>query len=102
MTPEAKVVQRIKALVKSHGGEVRKVEWSGRRGAPDLLVLMPGFHLFVEAKAEGERPRPEQLREHKRLEKAGFVVLVVEGAAGVKELTDILELEVQNYLESLP
>lgn len=79
MTPEAKVVQRIKALVKSYGGEVRKVEWSGRRGAPDLLVLMPGHHFFIEVKAPGEKPRPEQLREHERLRAAGFDVFVSDG-----------------------
>lgn len=79
MTPEAKVVQQIKALVKSYGGEVRKVEWSGRRGAPDLLVLMPGRHFFIEVKAPGEKPRPEQLREHERLRVAGFDVFVVDG-----------------------
>lgn len=79
MTPEAKVVQQIKALVKSYGGEVRKVEWSGRRGAPDLLVLMPGHHFFVEVKAPGEKPRPEQVREHERLRAAGFKVFVSDG-----------------------
>jgi hypothetical protein len=79
MTPEAKVVQRIKALVKSYGGEVRKVEWSGRRCAPDLLVLMPGHHFFVEVKAPGEKPRPEQVREHERLRVAGFDVFVSDG-----------------------
>ena len=79
MTPEAKVVQRIKALVKSYGGGVRKVEWSGRRGAPDLLVLMPGHHFFIEVKAPGEKPRPEQLREHERLRAAGFDVFVSDG-----------------------
>lgn len=79
MTSEAKVVQQIKALVKSYGGEVRKVEWSGRRGAPDLLVLIPGHHFFIEVKAPGEKPRPEQLREHKRLRAAGFRVFVSDG-----------------------
>ena len=86
MTPEAKVVQRIKTLVKSYGGEVRKVEWSGRRGAPDLLVLMPGRHFFIEVKAPGERPRPEQLREHERLRVAGFDVFVVDGDLEIIEV----------------
>lgn len=86
MTPEGKVVQRIKALVCEHGGEVRKVEWSARRGAPDLLVLLPGRHFFVEVKAPGEKPRPEQLREHERLRAAGFVVIVEDGADDFKEI----------------
>lgn len=79
MTPEAKVVQRIRSRVRAYGGEVRKVEWSGRRGAPDLLVLMPGDHFFIEVKAPGEKPRPEQLREHERLRIAGFDVFVCDG-----------------------
>lgn len=34
---EKYLVQRVKAL----GGEVRKVAWIGRRGAPDRLVMLP-------------------------------------------------------------
>jgi hypothetical protein len=34
---EAYLVSRVEAL----GGEVRKVQWVGRRGAPDRLVMMP-------------------------------------------------------------
>lgn len=40
---EKHLVQRVKAL----GGEVRKVQWIGRRGAPDRLVMLPGFHLSL-------------------------------------------------------
>lgn len=38
---EKHLVQRVKAL----GGEVRKVKWVGRDGAPDRLVMLPGFRL---------------------------------------------------------
>lgn len=34
---EAHLVKRVKEL----GGETRKVQWIGRRGAPDRLVLIP-------------------------------------------------------------
>jgi hypothetical protein len=34
---ERHLVKRVKAL----GGEVRKVQWVGRRGAPDRLVMLP-------------------------------------------------------------
>ena len=34
---EKYLVQRVKAL----GGEVRKVQWVGRAGAPDRLVMTP-------------------------------------------------------------
>ena len=34
---EAYLVKRVKAL----GGEVRKVKWLGRNGAPDRLAMLP-------------------------------------------------------------
>lgn len=34
---EKYLVERVKAL----GGEVRKVKWIGRNGAPDRLVMLP-------------------------------------------------------------
>lgn len=34
---ERYLVKRVKAL----GGEVRKVQWIGRKGAPDRLVMLP-------------------------------------------------------------
>jgi hypothetical protein len=82
MTPEGKVqaylVKRIKAL----GGETRKVKWTGRRGAPDILVMLPeypvGYHCFVEVKRPGGSCEPHQLREHESLRKAGFTVLVID------------------------
>lgn len=34
---EKYLVERVKAL----GGEVRKVQWEGRKGAPDRVVMLP-------------------------------------------------------------
>lgn len=46
---------------------------------PDRLVLLPGGHLhFVETKAPGKKPRPGQAREHARLFKLGFSVMVLD------------------------
>lgn len=36
---ERRLVERVKEL----GGEVRKVRWVGRDGAPDRLVMIPGY-----------------------------------------------------------
>lgn len=38
---ETHLVKRVKEL----GGECRKVIWPGRRGAPDRLVMLPGFRV---------------------------------------------------------
>lgn len=40
-TIEDHLVKRVKAL----GGEVRKVQWVGRRGAPDRVLMLPPFRL---------------------------------------------------------
>lgn len=56
--------------VKEAGGEIRKVKWINRRGAPDRRVMLRGGH-WVELKAPGEKLRPEQEREHERMAKQG-------------------------------
>lgn len=91
---EAYLVKKVTQL----GGEVRKVQWIGRRGAPDRLVLLPGRErttsggaftigaraVWVELKAPGKKPEPHQLREHERLTKFGQQVLVIDS----KDLVD--------------
>ena len=69
------------------GGETRKVQWIGRHGAPDRLVMLPGRTLWVELKAPGEKAKPHQLREHARMRALGqVVVVVVDSFDGVDEL----------------
>lgn len=70
----AYLVKRIEAL----GGEVRRLGWLGRRGAPDVVVLLPLRHILIEEKRPGEVPEPHQLREHERLRAAAFEVLVID------------------------
>ena len=41
MALEAKIEKYLCDRVKMLGGEVRKVKWIGRRGAPDRLVMLP-------------------------------------------------------------
>jgi hypothetical protein len=89
---EKHLVQRVKAL----GGEVRKVAWIGRRGAPDRLVMLPlrpvwgdvieASGTWVELKAPGVEPEAYQLREHKRMRAMGQRVAVIDSIAAVEEL----------------
>lgn len=101
-TIERYLVRRVKAL----GGEVRKVTWQGRRGAPDRLVMLPpllvrevkkpgvqtiaiardALSCWVELKAPGEKPEPHQKREHERLRKVGQRVVVIDSIEGVDAL----------------
>ena len=80
------LVKRVNAM----GGEVRKVKWIGRRGAPDRLVMLPhsGYRttIWVELKAPGEKAKPHQLREHERMRAMHQWVVVIDSLAGVEEL----------------
>jgi hypothetical protein len=54
VTPEGKVEAYLIACVKATGGRQRKLQWIGRRGAPDRMVWWPGPNLhFVEVKRAG-------------------------------------------------
>ncbi len=68
--------------VKDTGGEVRKVQWAGRRGAPDRLAGWPNSrHAYVELKHPDQDwgLRDHQAREHKRMRSWGMDVWVIEG-----------------------
>ena len=85
---EKYLVKRVKEL----GGEVRKVKWIGRRGAPDRLVMMPlqerdtETTIWVELKATGKVAEPHQLREHRRMRAMGQYVVVIDSKEGVDAL----------------
>lgn len=97
---EAYLVKRVREL----GGEVRKVKWVGRRGAPDRVVMLPqririnvwpwpDSTMWVELKnpetiktfPSGPHERA-QAREHERMRKAGQRVEVVGTIEGVDEV----------------
>lgn len=88
MTPEGRVVAAIKKKVKEAGGECRKCSWEGRVGSPDLLVLLPGRHFWVEVKAPGEKPRISQAREIAKLQKAGCIVYVLDSVEAISRIID--------------
>ncbi|AGQ28725.1 PDDEXK family nuclease [Serratia liquefaciens] len=84
---ESTIERHLVAKVKAAGGTAYKFTSPGRRGVPDRLVLLPGGRaVFVECKAPGEQPRPDQVREHNRLRTLGFDVVVLDN----KNLEDIL------------
>lgn len=86
MAQEAKIEKYLCGRVKMLGGEVRKVKWIGRRGAPDRLVMLPSLTAWVELKAPGKTPEPHQAREHKRMRDMGQRVEVIDSMDGVDNL----------------
>lgn len=79
---EAHLVKRVK----EQGGIAYKFVSPQRIGVPDRICVLPGGQIvFAELKAPGQKPRPEQAREHQRLRDLGCTVLVLD----TKELVDL-------------
>jgi hypothetical protein len=95
---ESYLTKRVKAI----GGEVRKVQWVGRRGAPDRLVMLPmqrlaksidcawcnprGRAIWVELKAPGKKAEAHQLREHDRMRAMGQTVVIIDSLQAVEAM----------------
>lgn len=110
---ESVIEKHLVDAVKALGGEVRKVKWIGRRGAPDRLVMLPepaigwsrfvdqqrACTLWVELKATGGKAKfpsnaheRQQAREHERMRAMGQRVEVVDSIEGIAELLGINEV----------
>lgn len=112
---ESEIERHLVKRVTELGGECRKVNWIGRRGAPDRLVMLPARSLgvvtrpgpsfrgqcfatftseeftqartiWVELKAPGKMPEPHQVREHKRMRDMGQQVEVIDSIEAVDNL----------------
>lgn len=90
MTPRERDVERsLVKRVEAAGGLAWKFTSPGRRGVPDRVVMLPGrAPEFVELKRKGQRPRPDQIRQHERMRTAGAVVHVIDDAAGIDRLLE--------------
>lgn len=90
-TPEGRVSAALRQAVINCGGEIRKILWQGRVGAPDWLVMLGGGMVFVETKSPGARPRKSQLVEFGRIYRAcGIPVLVVDRAEDAIDIIDAM------------
>jgi hypothetical protein len=89
-TPEGRVAAALRQAVIEAGGEIRKLRWEGRNGAPDYFVVLNGKVWLIECKAPGKRPRASQMLEFERLLQAGINVLVIDNAAHARGLVEIL------------
>lgn len=90
MVAERNIERALVKRVKELGGQVRKVVWQGRRGAPDRLVLLPKKRgprlLFVELKAPKGKLSKLQEIEHEILANYGVRVVVVNSIKQIEEV----------------
>ena len=100
-TPEGRVSAALRQGVINCGGEIRKVQWQGRVGAPDWLVMLLGSVVFVETKAPGDVPRRSQIVEFRRIYLAsGVPVLVIDRAEDAFDIIDALMLRAEGNDET--
>ena len=99
-TPEGIIQTYAQEQLKKRGCLVRKISYEGRRGCPDLLVLVPAFVsktnwlldsdpciVFLEIKKDEQaKPDPHQQREHERMRAVGADVRTIGSKAQVDEL----------------
>ena len=87
---ESQIEQYLVDMATRLGAEVRKVQWIGRNGAPDRIVMLPdGRVIWVELTAPGKKPSPVQIREHARMARVGQRVHVVDSMESVDEVLGV-------------
>lgn len=86
---ESEIENYLVAQVETAGGLTRKLSWIGRTGAPDRVVILNTV-VFVELKAPGKVLAPHQEREHRRLTRAGALVLTIDNKADVDLLIKVM------------
>lgn len=89
MTPAARLQSYLKRRTRDRQGEYRKVQWTGRRAAPDCLIDF-GFPnvALVEVKAGEDRLSVLQEREIGRLRARGWSVHVARTEADIDRIVD--------------
>ena len=91
MERERDIERKLKKRVERMGGLCFKF-LSSVSGVPDRLCLFyPGRVIFVETKKPGEKPRPLQMRQIRRIRELGFRDEEIDSEQGIEELVNSLE-----------
>ena len=83
---EKTIEQKLVQVVKAKGGIAPKFVSPGFSGVPDRLILLPdGKCGFVEVKAPGEKPRPQESR-IRILRRLGFLAFVLDDESQIPHI----------------
>ena len=91
-TPEAKVKDRVKKILKTQGAYYTMPVASGfgNAGVPDILACLRGRFIGIECKANGGRPTALQLSNLKQIREAGGVAIIVD-ETNISTFVEILD-----------
>lgn len=93
MTPEGKIKQQVNRIIDRYKGIYKHMPVPVGYGTQtlDYLLCVNGHFLAIETKAPGKKPTPRQRDTIERMERAGGIVLVIDGPDGLAKLTQVLE-----------
>lgn len=74
---ESKIENYLKTETEKRGGLCLKFN-SGVIGVPDRIILLDGHTYFVECKRPGETPRKSQVSMHRKMNRCGISVHIVD------------------------
>lgn len=91
MTPEGRVKEKVKQLLKRHGAYYHMPVQNGM-GAPslDFICCHEGRYFGVETKAANKTPTPRQLGTMRAIRESGGAAFLVNEETGLKELEEWL------------
>ena len=78
MPVESQVQAEVTRYARERGWLVRRLQYIGRVGAPDIIAFRAGGYRLVEFKGSDGKLRPGQVAEHATLSKHGVLVYVIE------------------------
>jgi hypothetical protein len=92
---ETNLVNKVKSLItQKYGGRCIKIhpDIFGNKGEPDVIGCINGRFVGIECKADGERPRPLQMRKLELWREAGGIAFWVDSIEEAEErLKDEIE-----------
>lgn len=84
---ERELEELFRKKVRQAGGRAYKFVSPGNSGVPDRLVVLPEGKIgFVELKAPGEKSKPDQCCQQRKLEDLGCYVAVLDNPETVEEV----------------
>ena len=91
---ESAIEKAVTKCAENQGWLPLKFVSPGNVGVPDHLYIREGVTIYVEFKAPGETPAPQQVLQIKRFRKHGARVFVIDNKAMGKHLFNVLLEEV--------
>ena len=93
-TSEATLDRYLVRACKKRG--VACIRITGTVGVPDRLLIVRGWHLWVELKAENGVVSDEQRAYHAMLRRHGAYVMVARGKSGINDVLATIDAHLAN------